>query len=203
MSKIETYDRARLAILTRIIQKSTVKRHGTGRDSMMDSGILKGFTDETPQPGDLVRMEYITRPTKWYLSWFVENAGDQAYLLESIEDRERRKWSNCCVSVYDREVMAKNGHFRFNDRQFAFWDRWKKPIGRYEPFMVMTVMPHFEGQRVRLATRSRENAYPRASQEMWFDNWAKVTKKQMREFYLSVLESLKPVDRATLPTEES
>ena len=37
----------------------------------------------------------------------------------------------------------------------------------------------------------------------WLKHWAKVTKKQMREFYLSVLESLKPVDRATLPTEES
>jgi hypothetical protein len=200
MSKVETYERGRIQILSRIIQTSTVKLYGSDPRALSDGPILKGFIDAKPEPGDLVRIEY-ARPTKWYLSWFVEHIGSEDYLLESIEDRAQCKWSNCCLSVYDRKIVQDNPQFKYSDRQFAFWDRWQKPDGRKEPYAVMPVMPHFEGQRVRLATRSRFNRDARALQEMWFENWEKVTKNQMREFYLSVVESLKSSDRATLPTD--
>lgn len=179
--KPDTYEQSRLAILSTIVQRCTSKSYG-GKLYPAYAGFIN---EQNPVAGDLVRIESCG-PSKWYLSWYVTTTGPSSYVLESIEDHSTCRWSNVGLSVFDRNEIQPQ--WRWTDKQWAFWKRWQVPDRSDRPYFVLPCMPEFEGDSVTLKTRGRFGLDHRAIKSKTFDNWRKVTKKDMQEFYYSVVK---------------
>lgn len=166
----ETRTRARLSILSDILSFPTIRNKDW-------------IADTQPITGDLVSLSSAPA-SKWYLSWFIEitsKNGFPVYLLESVEDGQHCEWSNVSINVYSRERVAASPEWRWNDAQFALFDRWIKVLRRKDAYSVLGRKPEFDGNSIMLSTRIRYSQEIVAS-KTWL-NWKKLTMREMGEFY--------------------
>lgn len=182
--KSDTRTRARYAILSDMLSFPTVRHRHWHSDL--------GF-DGQPQVGDLISLS--SAPvSKWYISWLLEidpNEGWPKYLLESIEDGSLCWWENVGLNWYDRERVANNPTWKWTDKQFDFYDKWNKVCyRRHDAWHVLPMLPVFnpDDDSVTLNLRIRHGFsdfhYPQV-----FNNWKKITMKQMSEYYLAGCEA--------------
>lgn len=177
--------RARISILSELLAFPTI----SGKDWTSGTGR------SNPAAGDLVSL--CSAPdTKWCLSWcrevVVTENGWQKFLLESLEDGELCWWTNVGVNVYSRERVSERPTWQWDDRQFAFNDRWNRVCYKeHDAYIVLPTLPEFKDTgAVILGVRIRHQFSDfRYSQE--FPNWKKVTMKIMGEFYVGCCQRYK------------
>lgn len=184
----EKRERARLNILWYITQFCLTSMSA---DNDRKFGSIHGFVHEFggnhAQPGDLVALQS-SPVSPWYLSWLIEqevtNGGYHKYLCESIETGELAWWTNVGLCYLERSVVAENPQWRWTDRQFAFRDRWHKVCYKdRDAYITLPTGPIFgDGYQVTLGTRTRFGWDDHAPVKI-FDDWRKVTKAIMAEFY--------------------
>ncbi len=179
-------NRARLKILSELLSFPTI------RNKDWTSG---DWGDSVAKCGDLVAMS-AAQPSKWYLSWLrdvQEKDGWTHYLLESVDDGELCWWHNIGLAFYNRERVAICQDWQWTDRQFAFRDRWFRVCKKHDAYIIRPVSPIFgDNFEVVLDVRVMHSMSP-FRRPMVFDDWRKVTKKMMSEFYL---ESVKKYDQS-------
>ena len=177
----DTWNRSRLAILDRVVGMSTGKKYANDSVPTSYEGFIHGHQ---PRLGDLVRIESVLQPTKWYLSWFVEmyDTSWNRCLLQSIDDHECCVWENIGLSVYDRTVIEKHAEFRWSDGQWDFWDRWSAPDPKNDPYIVLPMMPVFDGNSVTIQCRIRFG-FGGPTEPVTFPNWREVSDKQLLNTY--------------------
>jgi len=168
--------RARVSILSELLAFPTINQKD------WDTGRLK-----RAQVGDLVSISS-GPPTKWYLSWVkkIEEGEDRfshKYLLESIDDGELCWWSNVGLNIYSRDRVKGCVIWQWDDKQFAFNDRWNKACKKNGAYIVLPVLPVFGKEwsvvlNVRIRHRISDFRNPKT-----FPDWRKLTIKQMGEFY--------------------
>lgn len=165
--------RARIMILGNILQFPTL-----GRDHWIADSSRKDAL-----PGDLVSL-VSAPPSKWYLSWLhkiEQNEGWPRYLLESIDDESLCWWTNVGINIYNRERVQEE--WRWDDKQFAFADRWYRVARKNKEIMVIPMRPTFnEDGSVSLDVRIRWN-FNGYHNPTTFTNWKKTTMKQMDDYY--------------------
>lgn len=192
--KQETFNRARLEILNCVITFCTNTLCGGiyippfNKTSGFES---TGFT-ESPPAGSLVRL--MAAPfTKWYLSWLLETKSDadgcHKYLLKSVEDGSLGWWENVGLHHMPLEESDKFPHWKYNDEQFDFWDRWKKASKREDIYILAPLRPVFDGLSVTLKLRKKFSDDIVGCET--FPNWKKLTILEMREFIQKTYNSLK------------
>lgn len=184
-------NRAKLVILNELLSFPTVNQKNW-------SG---GYSGLKPQEGDLVSL-FSAPVTKWYVSWvrgYEENGGWPKHLLESIEDGQECWWENVGINIYDRELVAKNPHWQWDDRQYAFEDRWMKVCSR--GYMVKPWSPVFgvDGSvslnvRIRFGLDDYKNP-------VVFPNWKKVTVKMLTDYYQKCVAEYEARDKRVQPEE--
>lgn len=176
-SKLEmSYKRSRLVILNRLLSYPTV----SAKDWNSDLSI-------TPKEGDLVSLS-AAPPSRWQLSWLVEiqNPSHGCYLLKSTEDGSLCNWSNVGLNVYDRERVNNNPHWKWNDRQFAFNDKWLRTCKRKGSYLTRPKYVDFKDDyKAELSLYHRldfdnKNKIPVCH----IEDWRKFTSKQMAEYFL-------------------
>lgn len=186
--------RARDDILFYVLQFCLAHRYDHGI-----VGHLHGFNstygrEKEARPGDLILLTSI-RIKKWSLAWLLEIDAQQygnRYLCESIETGELCWWENVGVEYLDRDVVAENDKWKWTDRQFQFEDRWNHVCYKqHDAYITLPLQPDFgTGLQVTLGTRTRfgmDDHLPKKT----FDDWRKVTKKMMSEFYLECVNARK------------
>jgi hypothetical protein len=143
-----------------------------------------GF-DKDVKVGDLVSL--CSAPaSKWYVSWVREietENGWTRYLLESIDDGTLCWWSNVGLNIYSRERVKERPTWQWDDKQFAFNDRWHKVGKRNNAHIVLPCQSKFNDDgSVELDVRIRygwdEYHNPRI-----FPNWQKLLMKDMDIYY--------------------
>ena len=171
---METRTRARLSILSELLAFPTVNQKDWepfGVDVHKD---------------DLVSL--CSAPdSKWYVSWVrdIEPAGEfncARYLLESIDDGELCWWSNVGINVYDRKRTDDRSSWKWNDKQFALYDRWMKVCKRNDAYIITPGEFLFDGDEVTLDVRVRFNI-SEFTNPCIFKNWKKLTISMMDEYY--------------------
>jgi hypothetical protein len=193
VKKIITKNRARIEILNYVLQFSTKHYSGDKKEGCdhIWTNITNAFTDGRfsdfkPAIGTLVIPTFCSF-TKWYLSWVVdyknEGHGDN-WLLESIEDSSLCWWSNIQLYSFPKEKSDEQPQWRWSDDQWAFWDKWVKACKKRNTYITLPMRPIFtdDDGGVILKTRTRF-AINDNNPEIKFNNWRKVTQKQMLEFY--------------------
>lgn len=176
VKKENTRNRAKISILSSLFSYPAIGNRYWG----------SYFDDTIPVPGDLVSLSSCAE-NKWYLSWVVEYKNDEGYeqyLLKSIEDGSLCWWSNVGINIYNRDELKKHPTWKWDDKQFAFYDRWKKVcFNQNGAYMVLPLMPEFNkngsvklGCRIRYGISSLHN--PKV-----IPNWKKFNMKQMNEYY--------------------
>lgn len=198
MKTKDTYNRARIEILNYILSFSTNHYYGQEKKGYTNTSIdiEKAFrggysTDKRPPIGSLVVL--LAAPfTKYYLSWYIqceEGGLGGRFLLKSIEDGSLCWWTNVAFKWYPLEESNKHPQWKWSDKQFEFWDRWRRACKRRDAYITLGVMPQFtDDGGVILATRERYDLSPYKA-ERKFDNWKKVKFKDMLEFYDYAVES--------------
>ncbi len=186
-------NRARLSILNRLLSFPTINgKHWSG-----------SFGKEAVQVGDLVSL-HSAPETKWYVSWVREidrpNEDFPRCLLESIDDETLCWWENVGINIYDRKEVAANPHWQWNDRQFAFQDRWMRVCSK--GYMVRPWSPVFgvDGSvslnvRIRYGIDDYQNP-------IVFPNWKKVTVKMLAEYYQKCVAEYEATDKKTRRIEQ-
>ena len=160
------------------------------------------------QVGDLIVLG--SAPiTKWYLSWLIDikvgaSMFENQYLCESIETGELMWWHNICISFIERELVADQPQWRWTDRQFAFNDRWEKVCRKdCAAYIVLPTGPIFgDGFEVTLGTRTRHQ-FDDYRGTKTFDDWRKVTKTMMAEFYNECVTARKKAQAAQKQARKS
>ncbi|MBK5722574.1 hypothetical protein JGH11_17000 [Dysgonomonas sp. Marseille-P4677] len=186
----DTYNQAKIAILNYIIVFCTntiYEENGVYRNSLnlpsMHDDIPKGFVSCIgclPKGGSLVRLVAAPLNTKWYLSWLKEYDKDRdRYLLESIDDGSLCWWTNISLDYLPTEISDKFPHWKYTDKQFSFWDRWKKAYRWEDAYWFVPLMPLFDGKKVTLELRKK---FSDERFSKTFNDWKKLTIKEMREF---------------------
>jgi len=165
--------RARLSILNELLRNPAVR----GEDWEHD------IFGEQVQVGDLISLSFAPI-NKWYVSWIkdIKKESDGTYLLESIEDQELRWWSNVSISVFNREIVKERSSWRWDDKQFEFYDRWLKVGKRNGAYMLRPGLPIFTGKDVILNVRVAFSLTA-FSNPKTFSNWKKLPMKEMDEYY--------------------
>ena len=171
-----TKNRSRISILSELLSFPSI----SGKD------WTRCYSETPPQVGDLVSMN-CAPATKYYLSWMREIKQDEygivRYLLESIEDGELCWWSNIGLSYYDRDRVAERSTWRWDDDQFAFYDRWQKVCQKNDAYIVLPCVPKFnEEGGVTLNVRIRFS-FDDYRNPVYFENWKKLTNKAMDDYY--------------------
>lgn len=185
---VDTWNRSRLEILNHITQFCLSHKWDETRTSPGYHAFVSDISDKPAQVGDLVAIK--SAPvSKFYLGWLEEMDPGTAsafprYLLRSIEDGTLCWWSNVGIDYMDREVLADYPNWRWTDRQYAFKDRWWHVCYRErDAYITLPMFPEFgEGFSVTLGTRTRfglDSHRPTRT----FDDWRKVTKAMMGQFY--------------------
>ncbi len=183
--KKETFNRAKLEILNYIITFCTntlcsgVYLPPFGKTSGFESS---SFLDNPPI-GSLIRL--MAAPfTKWYLSWLVETKeetpGYRKYLLKSVEDGSLCWWENVGLYHMPLEESDKFPQWKYNDDQFAFWDKWRKANKWEDVYILAPLRPIFDGLSVTLELRKKHTDNIVGTQT--FHNWKKLTIREMRGF---------------------
>lgn len=174
-------NRARISILSELLSFPTINQKDWNKGASLDPEV---------KTGDLVSL--CSAPsTQWYLSWFIESRiknGFTEYLLESIEDGELCWWTNVGLNVYDRERVDDRPSWKWNDKQFAFNDRWMKVCKRNGAYIVLPVTPKFnEDDSVELNVRVRFG-FSDYTNPVTFPNWKKLTMKMMDKYYTTCVK---------------
>lgn len=174
--KTDTRNRARLSILSELMSFPTINQkdwisNNLGRDDI--------------QIGDLVSL--CSAPdSKWYVSWLREldeNNGWPRYLLESIDDGELCWWENVSLNVYSRKRVSERPTWKWDDKQFAFYGRWRKVCGRNGAYSVLPCLPEFgDDGSVELDIRIRwdHEGYHNPRK---FPSWKKLHMEVMDAYY--------------------
>jgi hypothetical protein len=169
-------DRARISILSELLSFPTVNQKDWHSFSFSNTDICEG---------DLVSL-YSAPASKWYVSWVREvdeNNGWPRYLLESIDDGSLCWWVNVGINVYSRERVRERPAWQWDDKQFAFNDRWNKVAKRNDAYIVLPMPPVFRDDgSVTLDVRIRFGMVDFSCPET-FSNWKKLTMKQMDAYY--------------------
>ena len=170
--------RARLSILNTLLSFPTIR----------NSDWRSAGYEEKVQVGDLVSLS--SAPvSKWYLSWLrdiVVKEGWEHYLLESVDEGDLSWWHNVGLSFYNREKVRENFRWCWDDKQYAFNDRWMKVCKRYNDHILTPLLPVFgEGTEVVLDVRVRLRIHTDSSfrRPLNFKIWKKLTMKTMAEYY--------------------
>lgn len=175
---------------------------------------LHGFTpagyDSTGQArvGDLVILKATRRWTKWQIGWLVEidaREGWPRYLIESLEDESLGWWENVGLEFLPRDELATHPNWRWDDRQFAFADRWNRVCYKERgAYIVLPVPPIFgDGHSVTLGTRTR-HSFDEIRPAKTFPDWRKLTKAAMADFYdQCVAERASAIEARRAATPES
>lgn len=173
----DTFERSKISILSCLLSFPTI----SNKDWLSDFG-----NDKQPRLGSLVSMTSAPE-SKWYLSWLEKvdlNNGWTKYLLKSVEDHSLCWWENVALNYYDLKRVSDNPQWKWSDKQFKFYDRWRKVCYEWNgAYMVLPKQPVFNGEKVTLGLRTRFNFNSGFKFENEFDCWRKVTMKQMDTFY--------------------
>lgn len=176
-----TKNRARISILSELLSFPTIN----------SKDWTSCYFETPPEVGDLVAMN-CAPSTKYYLSWLREINEDEygivRYLLESIEDGELCWWTNIGLSYYDRVRVSERPSWKWDDDQFGFNDRWLKVCQKNDTYIVLPCQSKFDDNggvvldvRIRFGLDDYRNP-------VHFDNWKKITNKEMDKYYKNSLE---------------
>lgn len=190
--KTELRNTARIEILNYITVFCTRKYFGENSFSMNDkehSFVGDHFGNQSTIPiGSLVSLQ--SAPfSKYYLSWLKEVKIEDSrfrrqFLLESIEDGSLCWWSNVSIFGLPKETTDKFPEWKWTDKQFAFKKRWFNACyKKRDAYITLPMFPIFaDDGSVILKTRERYHMSD-YSPEQKFDDWKKVTVKDMLDFY--------------------
>ena len=188
--------RARLLILNHIVQFSLQRKIGEHTYGGLHDMCFRGdlFGSDKAIPGDLVAVQSAL-VSKWYLGWLIETHrkenGYEHFSIESIEDEEICNWTNVSLIYYDRSQVKAHPKWRWTDAQHTFNDKWKTVCYKdRDAYIYLPIQAAFEGDSVVLGVRVRFGI-DEARSTRAFDNWNKVTKAMMLEFYDASVEQLK------------
>lgn len=189
-------ERARLMILHYVMEFSLSRTFGDGKTygGLVSCAFMARGSRQDVRPGDLIALQ-AAPASKFYLGWLLEtretDQGWSEYLLESIEDGSQCWWHNVGVMYMNRETVAEHPEWRWDDRQHAFNDRWKRACFRQrDAYIYLPMMAEFDGLRVKLGVRVRHNLSP-AREYKTFDDWRTVKVSDMLEFYDQAEQALK------------
>lgn len=181
-----TKNRARLSILCTVLSSPAVS----------NKYWTACFGEIEPRAGDLVAMTRCAPANEWYMSWLHEINPNYNYLLESIENGAMRWW-NVGLSYYDRERVASNPHWRWDDEQFSFNDMWYEVAEKNGVNIVHPRQAIFmRDGSVVLDVRSRFDEDEDYSKPEAFPNWREVTMKAMDEYYKKSVEEYEDKKRS-------
>ena len=194
--------RAKIRILSHIAQFSFqryIEDHPLNGSRDM-SFQTSGFGTKA-EPGDLVSLSSAPA-SKWYLSWYVERNRPEGYcddvhVLESIEDGELCNWTNVSMDHYDRSQVAAHPEWRWTDRQFEFNARWRKVTNDNEDgYIYRGLQVQFTGDDASFGISTKWNFGERPEPvPIMLPKWKKITKAQMLEVYLRLVEAAKLRDK--------
>ncbi|WP_156892476.1 hypothetical protein [Salaquimonas pukyongi] len=191
MTKVFQKARARDEILDFVLQNCLAHRLGDERPSGYGPAFNPiGFLGKMAQAGDLILVSGIPQHG-WSLCWLHRISSDQPenrYLCESVETGEMSWWSNVGIEYLDRDVVESHPQWRWTDQQFAFNDRWQRACGEPADWRgLKPLMPVFEaGFSVALALQAA-TGWREERQERRFEDYRKVTKTEMRSFFMHCL----------------
>lgn len=201
-AKPDSYNRAKIEILNYILTFFTCKSYHTVISPDKDR-VFKSDLSEPAPVGTLVILT--SAPfTKYYLSWLVEIKKDDnqfytQYLLKTIEDGSLCWWRNVGFDYLPLDTIEKFPQWKWSDKQFEFWERWKRACDRCDAYITLPCMPEFgDDGSVTLSTRERYGLSDyRAEQK--FDNWKTMKLKDMMAFYKSAVanKSKKEINETT------
>lgn len=186
-----TYRRAYAEMLDYILQfasnkavEANGKRHSLGISSNPAFLVLDYGNQYILQPGDLVLVT-AANTHKFRLSWFLDQRklgmqGDFEYLLKSVQDGEECWWSNIGLCLFTREKLSPT--WRWDDEQFAFYDRWRKACMEQDAYIYLPKLPEFDGDMVTLRTRVRHSISD-FSPGVWLVNWKNATVSSLASYY--------------------
>jgi hypothetical protein len=190
--------RAKLAILGHLLAFPTINQKDWKSD----------FPRRDVKVGDLVSINSCSA-TEWYVSWvreikiYEKNYDFNEYLLESIENQKLCWWTNVGMNVFSREIVERNPHWKWDDKQFEFSGRWNKVFKRNDAFWVLPTLPEFNDQgsvtlnvRIRYGLECFEN--PKT-----FPNWRKLTMREMGDYYRECVRKYEEATKAKLKKEEA
>jgi len=165
--------KARLSILGEMLAFPTISQ--------------KDWTSGGAIVGDLVSLQSAP-PSKWYVSWLIETrcVHDREYLLESIDDGSLCWWSNVSLNHYNRERVGNNPTWRWEDRQFDFWKRWRKAAST-DSWLLRPSLPEFSGFKVTLSVRKTFESGVLFGKE--FLDWRKLKISDMIDYYNGCLKN--------------
>lgn len=162
-----TYSRARMEILQYICQHVVVKDYHKTIRPMGDNPCFNMLlpTSSTSREfyekyiGCLVQPYGVYAANKYYLSWLVDVAvtgNDIRFLLRTIEDGDTAWASNIALNVfYDGHKCTTPEDWKWNDKQFAFYDKWKRVLSRSTD-LITTAGVYFDNKHgVTIKIRER------------------------------------------------
>ena len=206
----ELKNQARIEILNYIITFCTVKCFGKSETVNLDSDQKVNekylyslgneewsfhgdhFGNQDPPIGSLVMLQAAPF-TKYYLGWLKEidhnnNSFFTKYLIESIEDGDTCWWENVSVWYLPLETSNKHPNWKWTDKQFQFAKKWNNCYKKVKDYQTKPIQPKFtDDGGVILGTREKLDMPPDYKPTKKFDNWKKVTTKEMLEFYNSAI----------------
>ncbi len=87
------------------------------------------------------------------------------------------------------EMSDKFPQWKFNDKQYQFWDRWKKAARWEEVYILIPIRPIFKGTDVTLELRKKFSKDIVGCKT--YHNWDKLTIREMREFIRQTAAEIK------------
>lgn len=192
--KPDTYNRSRIEILHHILQFSTGHYFGDKKEGHeniwmdVENCFRGGYINDFPiEIGSLCVLS-ACKSTKWYLSWCLDikeggDWGSKQYLMKSVEDGELIWWHNVAVYQYPKEKTELNPHWKFTDKQFEVWDKWKRVFQKRDSFSLRSMLPVFNNEDNSVILKCSARWMEDKFYEKKFDNWKTLTQKQMLEFY--------------------
>lgn len=163
--------------------EEAIKKHPQTHGGI--SGFVK-VSDNTPvQVGDLVLLE-AAPATKWQIGWLAETRstpeGWTEYLIESLEDGSLCWWSDVGLCFLKRDAVQ--AQWRWDDRQWAFKDRWFRVCDKaWGASDDRPLLPDFgDGFAVTIGTRT-SNRFDDIGPTRTFPDYRKVTKAMMAQCY--------------------
>ncbi len=181
------------------MRQNTIKYFGDGQFSIGNNETaFRGgaFNNDRPPIGSLVKLENAP-PSKFYLGWLREikpgtGRFDEQFLIESVEDGALCWWSNVSLAWLPVELLDRFPEWQWTDGQFGLQKKWynacfktrgawkwkpMQPEFKPDGSVILGIRPHMW---FRDETKDQRRYQT-------FDDWTKVTREQMLEFYDGVV----------------